>query len=512
MRKEHKTLGKRIAASALAIATAFVLIPFGGKEANASTTLNGVVQGYGLDGDNITLTENASFVTDNADVKSFDVYMDAGPWLAEEAGIELENGDYFIEYMTTMYTTDDPSTATFNDYCYASGTLILPILDGYVGTDAVLEDTSSEYFTLESTSESTITLSISQDYSEAVSSESTDTYALRTIYVRVHAEGYTPELEEYTVTFETNGGSKVDAQKVEDGSTADKPTDPTKDGYTFEGWYSNDKLTEKYDFSSAITGDITLYAKWTEDTTEASTSEPTTTEPTTTEPTTTEPTTAETTTTEAATESDIKDDTPSTNAMSADLGNSTTELKTLVLTDEDIAALEAGEEVSVWLTVDDIASTVDAADKAKVEEATKAASSDYSIGSYLDISLFKKVGDTTSSVKTTNGKIKITFALPESLQGDYTYKIVRLHDGVPTVLDAAYDAATKTLTFETDQFSTYAIIYKAAAKTEAATTTEATTASKSSPKTGDSALPYAVFALLGLSALAGAYSLKKLIK
>ena len=66
-----------------------------------------------------------------------------------------------------------------------------------------------------------------------------------------------------TVTFNSNGGSAVATQTVAHGSKATKPADPTKDGYTFEGWYSNSACTTAYDFNSAVTTDLTLYAKWT---------------------------------------------------------------------------------------------------------------------------------------------------------------------------------------------------------------------------------------------------------
>lgn len=63
----------------------------------------------------------------------------------------------------------------------------------------------------------------------------------------------------YTVTYDTDGGTKVSKEIVEKGQKATVPVDPTKDGYTFIGWYIED---EKYDFNSEITKDITLKAKW----------------------------------------------------------------------------------------------------------------------------------------------------------------------------------------------------------------------------------------------------------
>ena len=68
-----------------------------------------------------------------------------------------------------------------------------------------------------------------------------------------------PEVKEYTVTFNTDGGSSVKAQTVKENETASKPSNPTKDGYTFKGWYLDGK---EYNFSSKVTKNITLTAKW----------------------------------------------------------------------------------------------------------------------------------------------------------------------------------------------------------------------------------------------------------
>ena len=68
----------------------------------------------------------------------------------------------------------------------------------------------------------------------------------------------------FTVSFETNGGSAVEKQTVEKGKTAANPTAPTRKGYSFSGWYSDKDLKTAYDFTSAVTADVTLYAKWTE--------------------------------------------------------------------------------------------------------------------------------------------------------------------------------------------------------------------------------------------------------
>ena len=68
----------------------------------------------------------------------------------------------------------------------------------------------------------------------------------------------------FTVSFETDGGSAVEKQTVEKGKTATNPTAPTKKGYSFAGWYSDKECKDSYDFTSPVTADLTLYAKWKE--------------------------------------------------------------------------------------------------------------------------------------------------------------------------------------------------------------------------------------------------------
>lgn len=68
--------------------------------------------------------------------------------------------------------------------------------------------------------------------------------------------------EQRTITFESNGGTEVEAQTVDYGLVATEPDNPILSGSTFEGWYTDEELTQKYDFSTLVTENITLYAKW----------------------------------------------------------------------------------------------------------------------------------------------------------------------------------------------------------------------------------------------------------
>ena len=87
-------------------------------------------------------------------------------------------------------------------------------------------------------------------------------YKIDTIYNRTLYAEWSPIT--YTVTFNSNGGTSVASQQVTHGSSASLPAPPpTKDGYIFEGWYTNSSLTTKYNFeSSSITSNTTIYAKW----------------------------------------------------------------------------------------------------------------------------------------------------------------------------------------------------------------------------------------------------------
>jgi uncharacterized repeat protein (TIGR02543 family) len=71
------------------------------------------------------------------------------------------------------------------------------------------------------------------------------------------------ETKTFTVTFNTDGGSEVAAQTVEDGKIATKPDDPTKDGFWFLGWYVGENV---YEFTQPISDDLTVIARWLEKT------------------------------------------------------------------------------------------------------------------------------------------------------------------------------------------------------------------------------------------------------
>ncbi|MBS4904737.1 MAG: LPXTG cell wall anchor domain-containing protein [Subdoligranulum variabile] len=134
------------------------------------------------------------------------------------------------------------------------------------------------------------------------------------------------------------------------------------------------------------------------------------------------------------------------------------------ITADELAQIADGASVDIALTVKE------ANVSAKIKTAMAQAAKDYTIGQYLDISLLKYMTVNGSqqadvALHTTKDALTISVVVPDALINtnsavNRTYCIVRNHEGTITVLDAAFDAANKTLTFKTDHFSVYAIAYK----------------------------------------------------
>ena len=106
------------------------------------------------------------------------------------------------------------------------------------------------------------------------------------------------------------------------------------------------------------------------------------------------------------------------------------------------------------------------------------------IGQYLNLNLTLKIsGRADCQITDLSAPMYIAITIPQNLVNhdssiERTYRIVRIHDGVATLIDGTYDAATNQFTFATDGFSTYALVYEDVN----------TTLTGRSPKTGDSSM------------------------
>ncbi len=207
---------------------------------------------------------------------------------------------------------------------------------------------------------------------------------------------------------------------------------------------------------------------------------------------------------------------PPGNDLPAGLDDTESELIERILTNADKTAM-GSEEVKVYLEVDDISASVSEADKNLID----GEKGDATVGIYLDIDLFKKVGLTETQITETSGAITISLELPSSLINTNpaitrTYKVVRIHDGVATVIPATF--ANGKITFATDEFSTYAIIYTDTQNTGGTSTGSAGTADSNQatgkvkdavPKTGDESNVFMWFMLALVSGMGAIYFGKK---
>ncbi len=127
--------------------------------------------------------------------------------------------------------------------------------------------------------------------------------------------------------------------------------------------------------------------------------------------------------------------------------------------------MEDGTDIRIVLDVKDASDSVGSGDKGLVEAALQEADAvkGYKVGQYLDISLFKIVGESRSAISRTNSKITVTIAIPDSLknaggEAATAFAVIRVHDGVAEILNDL-DNDPETITIETDRFSTYVIVH-----------------------------------------------------
>ncbi len=147
------------------------------------------------------------------------------------------------------------------------------------------------------------------------------------------------------------------------------------------------------------------------------------------------------------------------NTPAVDLETTENDIIGSVLTSEEQNLVTVGTDVKIILTIDNIDESVSKADKQAVAEKAE----NYTIGQYLDISVYKIIGDARTAVSQTNRVIRIVIGIPDSLKNTdagktRTYAIARVHSGVTELLPDL-DSADDTITIETDKFSTYALMY-----------------------------------------------------
>lgn len=114
-----------------------------------------------------------------------------------------------------------------------------------------------------------------------------------------------------------------------------------------------------------------------------------------------------------------------------------------------------GMEATIWLKS---TREISEADKKVIAHAL----GDRALAEEIDLTLFYEIDGKETQVHKTNGPLTVKITLPDSSDTSQarTYEIIRVHEGKADILPATFDTNTHELTFETDRFSAYAVVYK----------------------------------------------------
>ena len=155
------------------------------------------------------------------------------------------------------------------------------------------------------------------------------------------------------------------------------------------------------------------------------------------------------------------------------------------ITANELSEVAEGKKIEIVLEVKE----------AQTNELIETSTKGYKVGKYLDITLYKSVNGTNESIHELTKVLKVTIKVPEELinkdsKTKREYYIARSHNGKVDILETKYDEKTNSLTFETDKFSDYAIIYKDKKELKTTVTTlinKSNTKQTTKAKTGDNA-------------------------
>ena len=136
------------------------------------------------------------------------------------------------------------------------------------------------------------------------------------------------------------------------------------------------------------------------------------------------------------------------------------------ITANELSEVAEGKKIEIVLEVKE----------AQTNELIETNTKGYKVGKYLDITLYKNIDGTNKSIHELTKVMKVTIKVPEELinkdsKTKREYYIARSHNGKVDILETKYNEKTNSLTFETDMFSDYAILYKDTKEKEAVTPT-----------------------------------------
>lgn len=238
----------------------------------------------------------------------------------------------------------------------------------------------------------------------------------------------------YKITYDANGGScLVQSAETDSSDKLTRLTVPTREGYNFDGWFTEETGGEQVTTDTVFTNDTTIYAHWNEDENPNS-------------------------------GNILKEVQASANVPKPEIATSMENLIDAALTEEEQKKVNEGVDIKIILKVEDASVSVSDEDKERIDTAIGKLKN-YKLGQYLDVTLLKKIGEQDhENITKTSKPITVTFEIPKNLRGKEEYSVIRIHGDETTVLEDM-DDNENIVTIETDKFSTYALTYQEKAST-----------------------------------------------
>ena len=180
-----------------------------------------------------------------------------------DSTIEATSSDHSTSENVSSSQTNTNSSSSNKSSSNVSSSKETP--SSVVSSSSKTEESSSENSSSEGQSSSEESSGSEEEISSSSESEPSSEQSSETpsSSSEEQSSSSSEPLNYYTVAFDSQGGSQVPTQTVAEGDVATKPDDPTKDGYTFGGWYLSTTYIKEFDFEKPITTDYVLFAKWT---------------------------------------------------------------------------------------------------------------------------------------------------------------------------------------------------------------------------------------------------------
>ncbi len=194
------------------------------------------------------LSDDVKYVAESSKGFSYAETLDKAAEAAGENGtVEIKENSGDTDKVASLYNVEYYKENLNGEYELAETT---EEVKAYVGEKVTAEEKEYENY------------EIDKDNKDSVLSAEVEKIAVENGKPKFTTLKVYYNLVKHNVTFNTNGGTEVNAQEVKFGGVAERPENPSKAGCKFLGWFKDENLTTEFNFATAIEEDTTVYAGW----------------------------------------------------------------------------------------------------------------------------------------------------------------------------------------------------------------------------------------------------------